>query len=402
MNELTDQLIATFKDAASKLTGVRRRVFQAKVALDYLDGSSRRAERMFGWRRKTVELGLNELRTGMTCLDNTSARGNHKTEEKLPLLEEDIRSLAEPQSQQDPKFQSPFQYTRMTAKAMRQALIDQKGWKSEELPCEKTIGNILNRLGYRLRRVQKAKPVKKVRETDAIFENVQRENQASDERKDSLRISIDTKDKVKVGDLSRGGQSRGAEATKANDHDMQYKEKLVPFGILDVLGCLLSIIFGTSRETSDFIADCLQQWWDANTSQYAHIRQLVINLDNGPNNSGFRTQFLKRMVEFADRNGLEIVLVYYPPYHSKYNPIERCWGILEAHWSGALLNCRTTTLEWARTMTWNGIHPVVELLDSVYEKGVKIAKKAFQSIEKRLKRNDAIPKYSIRIEPRLT
>jgi len=290
----------------------------------------------------------------------------------------------------------------MTAKAMRQALIDQKGWKSEELPCEKTIGNILNRLGYRLRRVQKAKPVKKVRETDAIFENVQRENQASDERKDSLRISIDTKDKVKVGDLSRGGQSRGAEATKANDHDMQYKEKLVPFGILDVLGCLLSIIFGTSRETSDFIADCLQQWWNANASQYAHIRQLVINLDNGPNNSGFRTQFLKRMVEFADRNGLEIVLVYYPPYHSKYNPIERCWGILEAHWSGALLNCRTTTLEWARTMTWNGIHPVVELLDSVYEKGVKIAKKAFQSIEKRLKRNDAIPKYSVRIEPRLT
>ena len=112
-----------------------------------------------------------------------------------------------------------------------------------------------------------------------------------------------------------------------------------------MLGCLLSIILGTSRETSDFIADCLQQWWDANTSQYAHIRQLVINLDNGPNNSGFRTQFLKRMVEFADRNELEIVFVYYPPYHSKYNPIERYWGILEAHWSGALRNCRTPTLE---------------------------------------------------------
>ena len=121
-------------------------------------------------------MGLNELRTGIVCLDNTSARGNRKTEVKQPALEQDIRSLAEPQSQQDPKFQSPFTYTRMTAKAMRQALIDQKGWKSEELPCEKTIGNISGRLGYRLRRVQKAKPVKKVRETDAIFENVAREN----------------------------------------------------------------------------------------------------------------------------------------------------------------------------------------------------------------------------------
>ena len=402
MNELTDQHVATLKDAASKLTGAKRRAFQAKVALDYLDGRARKAERVFGWSRRTVQLGLHELRTGVVCLDNTSARGNRRTEEKLPKLEEDIRSLAQPQSQQDPKFQSPFQYTRMTAKAMRQALIDQKGWKPKDLPCEKTIGNILNRLGFRLRRVQKAKPVKKVRETDAIFENVRRENRASDEREDSLRISVDTKDKVKVGDLSRGGRSRGAEAAKANDHDMEYEEKLVPFGILDVLGNMLWIIFGTSRETSDFLADCLQQWWDANQSQYAHVKQLVINLDNGPNNSSFRTQFMKRMVEFADRNNLEIVLVYYPPYHSKYNPIERCWGILEAHWSGTLLNSRTTVLQWARTMTWNGIHPVVELLDRIYEKGVKITKKLFRPIAERLQRNQEIPKYSVRIEPQLT
>ena len=80
MNELTDQVIGTLKDAASKLTGAKRRAFQAKVAWDYLDGSARRAERVFGWRRKTVELGLNELRTGITCRDNTSARGNRKTE----------------------------------------------------------------------------------------------------------------------------------------------------------------------------------------------------------------------------------------------------------------------------------------------------------------------------------
>lgn len=399
MNELTGQHIATIKDAASKLTGSDRRAFQARVTWDYLEGSARKAERTFGWSRDTVNLGLNELRTGVVCIGNFSARGNRKVEEKQPLLEDDIRSLAEPQSQQDPKFQSTFLYTRITAKGMRKALIDQKGWKSEELPCEKTIGNILNRLGYRLRRVQKAKPLKKVRETDAIFESVQQANKASDERHDSLRISIDTKDKVKVGDLSRGGRLRATEATKANDHDMEYKEKLVPFGILDVLGNMLTIIFGTSRETSDFIADCLQQWWDTREDRYAHIRQLVINLDNGPNCSSFRTQFMKRMVEFADRNNLEIVLVYYPPYHSKYNPVERCWGILESHWNGTLLNCRKTVLGWARTMTWNAIHPVVQLLDQVYETGVKITKKAFRPVAERLKRADAIPKYSVTIEP---
>lgn len=224
MIELTEQQIATMKDGARMLTGAKRRAFQAQVTLDYLDGNARRAETVFGWSRRTVELGLNELRTGITCVNDFSGRGNRRTEEKVPQLEEDIRSLAEPETQVDPKFQSPFNYTRMTAKAMRKALIEKKGWNDEDLPCENTIGNILNRLGYRLRRVQKARPVKRIRETDAIFDNVHSENQASDEREDSLRISIDSKAKLDVGEFSRGGKSRGREATQAWDHDMRAKK----------------------------------------------------------------------------------------------------------------------------------------------------------------------------------
>src|SRR6266436_1383301 len=215
MNELQEPHIATIKDAAQQLTGAKRRAFQAQVVLDYLNGSARRAEAVFGWSRRTVILGLHELRTGITCVDNTSARGNRPTEEKRPQLAEDMRSLAEPHSQVDPKFQSAFCYARMTAKAMRQALIDKKSWQDGPLPCANTIGNILNRLGYRLRRVQKAKPVNRVRETEAIFENVHQENHASDEREDSWRISIDTKAKLNVGAFSRGGTSRGGEATQA-------------------------------------------------------------------------------------------------------------------------------------------------------------------------------------------
>ena len=157
MDRLPDQQVATLQDAARKLTGTKRRAFQAQVTLDYLDGSARRAETVFSWYRKTVELGLHELRTGIRCVERFSARGNRKSEEKHPQLEQDIRVLAEPESQVDPKFQSPFLYTRITAQAMRTALIEQKGWADEDLPCEKTIGNILNRLGYRLRRVQKAR-----------------------------------------------------------------------------------------------------------------------------------------------------------------------------------------------------------------------------------------------------
>jgi hypothetical protein len=143
----------------------------------------------------------------------------------------------------------------------------------------------------------------------------------------------------------------------------------------------LTIIFGTSRETSDFLVDGLQQWWTLSKDRYQHIRQLVIDLDNGPQNASFRTQFMKRMVEFADHNHLEIVLVYYPPYHSKYNPIERCWGILEEHWNGTLLDRVDTVLHWARTMTWKVVRPLVQLLDKAYANGVRVAKKAFQKIE---------------------
>jgi hypothetical protein len=222
--ELTEAVVATFKDAARKLTGAKRRAFQAQVAIDYLDGNARRAERVFGWGRHTVEVGLEELRTGVVRPDNFSARGNKKTELKYPELEQDIRALAEPQSQQDPKFQSPFLYTRMTAAAMRQALIDQKGWSDDELPHVNTIGEILNRLGFKLRSVLKAKPLKKVRQTDDIFAHVERENQASDARADSLRISIDTKAKLDLGEFSRDGQSRGVAAVKALDHDTQSKK----------------------------------------------------------------------------------------------------------------------------------------------------------------------------------
>ena len=97
------------------------------------------------------------------------------------------------------------------------------------------------------------------------------------------------------------------------------------------------LLFG-SHETSDAWVDALQMWWLRSGRASGTIKRLVIYLDNGPKNSGRRTQFLKRMVEFADWSGLEIRLVYYPPYHSKYNPIERCWSALEKKWNGVLLN----------------------------------------------------------------
>ncbi len=169
---------------------------------------------------------------------------------------------------------------------------------------------------------------------------------------------------------------------------------------MDEDGGRLHLTFGSSFKTSDFIMDSLNDWWkDTPVPERATITHIQLKVDNGPESSGVRTQFLKRMVEFADHTGKIIQLLYYPPYHSKYNPIERCWGILEQHWNGAKRVDVETMMEWAKSMTWKGIHPIVKLSRTVYQKGISLSKKAMREIEPRLERNPLLPKWDILIRP---
>ena len=145
----------TLKNAASKLTGAKRRAFMAEVTQDYFDGSPRKAETQLGWSRQAIATGLKELETGITCVDNYRGRGRKKTEEVFPNLSEDIKSLVDTYSQAAPKFRATFAYAKISARAVREALIKEKGYSSEELPCRQTIGDILNRIGYRLKKTKK-------------------------------------------------------------------------------------------------------------------------------------------------------------------------------------------------------------------------------------------------------
>jgi Rhodopirellula transposase DDE domain len=204
--------------------------------------------------------------------------------------------------------------------------------------------------------------------------------------------------------MSVGGKTRtdaDGRVPKGWDHDPPAKEKLTPFGILMVATGALMLVFG-GRDTSDAWVDALTRWWTQVRGGLGHIKRLVIYLDNGPKNSGRRTQFLKRMVAFADRSGLEIRLVYYPPYHSKYNPIERCWSALEQKWDGALLDCLKVVLQCALRMRWKGRHPTVRRLHGTYPDGVRAPAKEMKSIEARLQRSATLPKYDITIKPKAT
>src|SRR5215468_7331015 len=171
---LTPSQIADLRLAASKLTGPERRSFEAEMTLKYCEGNSLKAEAVFGWGRQTVALGLAERRTGLLCLGAQSAfSGRKRWEERHPQVAEALRQLADAHAQQDPTFRTRLTYTRLTAQAALEALREQ-GYREEQLPSPRTMAEVLNRLGFRLRKVVKAKPQKKIPETDAIFDNVKK------------------------------------------------------------------------------------------------------------------------------------------------------------------------------------------------------------------------------------
>jgi len=226
---------------------------------------------------------------------------------------------------------------------------------------------------------------------------VTRINQVADAADEVLRISMDAKATVKVGPFARGGKSRAVVA--AVDHDFQPAATLTPVGIFLPAFDELFVYGVTSKVTSDCLADRLAQWWEGVRPRFPHITTLVLNLDNGPENQSRRTQFMQRMVEFVQQYQVTVRLAYYPPYHSKYNPIERCWGILENHWNGALLDSIDTVLQYAATMTWKGIHPIVALVTTTYQTGVTLTKEAMERVEDNIKRWPHLGKWFVDIVP---
>ncbi len=393
--QMTDDLKALYIKTAKVLRGSDKRQFMAGVVKGLGVGGQTFVERELGWNRRTIRKGMAELLSGEAIPDAYWRSGRHRVEVKLPNLLEDIQAIVDPQSQTDPTFQSTRLYTRVTAEEVRRQLILAKGYKDDELPTSETIRRRLNELGYSLKRVAKTQPKKRIAETDAIFTQISKVNEEADADPYTLRISSDAKVAVKVGEFDRGGKNRVL--TKAMDHDFGATMTLTPYGIFLPEFDELSLFFISSKLTADCIVDRIEEWWQRQDKRFAHIRTLVINQDNGPENHSRRTQFMKRMVNFAHQSNLNIQLAYYPPYHSKYNPVERTFGWLEKHWNGSLLDSLTTVLEFAKTLTIKGKQPVVTLVQEVYHTGIKLTKQAMAEVEEQINRLPDLQKWFVSI-----
>jgi len=358
------------------------------------EGGQRTTEKELGWNRGSIRKGMHEFQGGIYCIDNFSCRGCKPTEHYLTKLHEDIREIVKPSCQADPTFRTNKTYTPLTAKTVRTCLIEEKGYTDQELPTIRTILTKLNNLKFHPQKVGKCKPLKKIKETDEIFRQVFKINKETDNCARWLRLSMDAKAKVNVGPFARGGKSR--QGAKASDHDFIAKQILTSFGIFLPLYDESYLYFTESKVTADFIVDCLERLWPALKNRF-FPDVLVLNLDNGPENNSHRTQFIKRIVDFAEINTVNVKLAYYPPYHSKYNPVERVWGILENRWNGELLDSEEKVLGMAESMTYNGINPRVELVKGVNPTGVKLNKKEMASYEEKIIRLPKLEKYFVDI-----
>jgi len=384
------------KETINKLKGSDRRMALARVAVDIGKGGQSLVADEFNVSRSTIRKGHHEFSSGFRIEDAFSARGRKPIEEKLPNLIEDINNIVDSQSQTDPNFKTTRLFTRITVNVVRNQLIKQKNYEDNDLPTNQTLNTKINALGYHLKRVQKVKPLKKIEETDAIFKNLNKVHDKNQSKTNVLRLSIDTKDRVKIGEFSRGGSSRVT--VKAGDHDFG-GDYVTPFGILDLTNDNVEIIFSSSKVTADFMVDFIESYW-LKSGYLQGKGALILNSDNGPENNSHRTQFMKRMMEFSVKYKVKVLLAYYPPYHSKYNPVERIWGGLEKHWNGALLDSLEAVLGFAGSMTWKGKNPLITYTDKLYETGIKVEKKVMKLYETAIKRAYGLESWFVTLYPK--
>ncbi len=314
----------------------------------------------------------------------------------MPELVGDIEDLVGLDTQAERCHEHTKGYVKTTASGISARLECEKGYEKKAFSL-KTIHNVLNRLGYTLKKVIKCLPLKRIKETDAIFENVKVHRKATEEG--ILRISIDVKDKVHIGELSREGYHRQKDSVKALDKDQQWDETLVPFGILNLNTNQSTIVVGNSAETSDFIVESLNLWFEENKAYVQQFHTLEIYSDNGPQVKSNRTQFINRIMEFACNTGLKVHLLYYPPYHSKYNPIERVWAAVEQYWNPTILSTVEYALNTLRNVKWKSKNLVVIPNFKTYEKGVKLTPNEMKKREEFLIRKQEIRYWDVFICP---
>lgn len=325
-------------------------------------------------------------------------RGRKKVEDIYPEIRNQIKNIVMTYEYTDPHFKTETLFVDLSLQNLRNELILRYDYTKETCPCKSTLLRLLTDLGYKIQKVKKTKVLDKIPETDAIFENINETKQFIPFSGDDVAvISIDDKNRKKIGNVSDNGYSWFKK--EALDHDTNFNCSVVPFGILDLKTNETFIYCSKGSSTANFKVDCIDDYL-MRKKETSNVKRLIIFLDNGPENSSRRTLWIKCLVDLAKKYDISIELVYYPPYHSKYNAIERYWARLQLSWNGLIIDTVDKLIEAINKVTWKGIKSVATLITKEYKKGISINKEDIKTLErKHVYREENIEKWSLIITP---
>ena len=325
-------------------------------------------------------------------------RGRKKVEDKFSEIKNQIQNILNNYEYTDSHFKTETLFVNLSLQNLRNELILQYDYTEETCPCKSTLLRLLTDLGYKIQKVKKTKVLDKIPETDAIFENINETKQFISKSCDNVAvISIDDKNRKKIGNISDNGYSWFNR--QALDHDTNFNCSIVPFGILDLKTNETFVYCSKGSSTANFKVDCIDDYLMKKKETF-NIKRLIIFLDNGPENSSRRTLWIKCLIDLAKKYDISIELAYYPPYHSKYNPIERYWARLQLSWNGLIIDTVDKLIETINKVTWKEIKSKATLVTKEYKKGISIDKENIKILErKHVYRENGIEKWSLVITP---
>lgn len=323
-------------------------------------------------------------------------RGRKRLVFHYPNLKDDIEKIIEKYKNTDSQFKTETLFISINPKSIIDELVINYNYP-KKFACYNTIHDLIIEMGYKFKRISKTKVLNKIPETDIIFDNVHEEledlNYTNDE---TAAISIDDKATKKIGNISDNGKSWLD--IQALDHDTTFNYAVKPFGILDLKTNESFVYCTTYSSTAKFKVDCIENYI-IHKNKVNKLKRLVIFLDNGPENSGRRKLWLKSLVELSVKYNIIIKLVYYPPYHSKYNKIERLWARIQMSWNSVIIDSLEKMINCLRKITWHGINCEAKLVIEKYEKGTIVTTDEIENMNKHIIRELGLENYSIVITP---
>jgi len=331
-------------------------------------------------------------------IERKQGSGRKKTIDIFTNIIIHIKEILNDYERTDSHFKTEVLFVDISIKNLKNELINRYDDYKEKVPSNTTLWRLLKQLGYKIKKVERSQVQEKVKETDAIFENVFETLKFIEIEDETVSaISIDDKARKLIGNLSDKGKSWFER--KALDHDTKYDYAVIPFGILDLKTNETFITCTLGKSTAEFKVDSIDEYI-IYKKKSKNIKRLIIFLDNGPENSGRRTLWLERLVELAKKHNITIELVYYPPYHSKYNKIERYWARLSLSWNGTIIDSLPKLVMVMNKVTWNGIKTKAKVSLKEYDTKIKIDSEEMEKLEKNnIHRDKILKKWSIVITP---